>query len=205
MSRLAKAGPISLVAWKVAAVRYLRLHPDVLWTIFLVGMLGTFGLNFPIVLTAMAKSAFGGSAGTYGLFNIVLAVGSAAGALLAAAGARPRPVLLAGSAAAFGLAQLFAGLAPDIGLFLLLLVVMGFLNLVFQAMANAFVQLAVDPGLRGRVMGLYMLVFTGGTPIGAPIIGMLTNHLGPRVGMVICGGIPLLAALIMAVTVTTGP
>jgi MFS family permease len=189
----------------LAAVRYLRLHPDVLWTIFLVGMLGTFGLNFPIVLTAMAKSAFGGSAGTYGLFNIVLAVGSAAGALLAAAGARPRPVLLAGSAAAFGLAQLFAGLAPDIGLFLLLLVVMGFLNLVFQAMANAFVQLAVDPGLRGRVMGLYMLVFTGGTPIGAPIIGMLTNHLGPRVGMVICGGIPLLAALIMAVTVTTGP
>jgi MFS family permease len=208
--RLRPSGPPSTPSHRergslLAAVRYLRLHPDVLWTIFLVGMIGTFGLNFPIVLTAMAKSAFGGSAGTYGLFNIVLAVGSSAGALLAAAGARPRPLLLAGSAAAFGLAQLFAGLAPDIELFLLLLVVMGFLNLVFQAMANAFVQLAVDPRLRGRVMGLYMLVFTGGTPIGAPIIGMLTSHLGPRVGMIICGGIPLLAALLMAVAVTTGP
>ena len=44
-----------------------------LWTIFLVGMFGTFGLNFPIVLTAMAKSTFGGNASTYGLFNIALA------------------------------------------------------------------------------------------------------------------------------------
>jgi MFS family permease len=186
----------------LAAVRYLRQHPDVLWTIFLVGMLGTFGLNFPIVLTAMAKTAFHGSAGTYGLFNIVLAIGSAAGALLAAAGARPRPLVLAGSAAAFGLFQLAAGLAPVIGLFLALLIVMGFLNLVFQAMANAFVQLGVDQALRGRVMGLYMLVFTGGTPIGAPVIGLLTTHLGARAGMVICGGIPLLAALIMGVAVT---
>ena len=72
------------------AAAYLRRRPDVLWTIFLVGMLGTFGLNFPIVLTAMAKSAFGGNASTYGLFNIVLGLGSAAGAVLAGAGTRPR-------------------------------------------------------------------------------------------------------------------
>jgi MFS family permease len=185
----------------LVAVRYLRLHPDVLWTIFLVGMLGTFGLNFPIVLTAMAKSAFHGDAGTYGLFNIVLAVGSSAGALLAAAGARPRTALLAGSAAAFGLSQLCAAMAPDLGTFLALLVLMGFLNLVFQAMANAFVQLSVDPALRGRVMGLYMLVFTGGTPIGAPLIGVLTSHLGARTGMAVCGGVPLIAAIVMAVAV----
>ena len=73
------------------AVRYLRGRPEVLWTIFLVGMLGTFGLNFPIVLTAMAKSTFGGDASTYGLFNIVLGLGSAAGAVLAGAGAAPGP------------------------------------------------------------------------------------------------------------------
>ena len=72
------------------AVRYLRGRPDILWTIFLVGVLGTFGLNFPIVLTAMAKSTFGGNASTYGLFNIVLGLGSAAGAVLAGAGTRPR-------------------------------------------------------------------------------------------------------------------
>jgi MFS family permease len=75
---------------------------------------------------------------------------------------------------------------------------MGFLNLAFQSMANASVQLAVDPQLRGRVMGLYMLAFMGGTPIGAPIIGTLTNQFGPRVGMAVCGAVPALAAIVMA-------
>lgn len=76
---------------------------------------------------------------------------------------------------------------------------MGFANLAFQSMANASVQLAVDPELRGRVMGLSMLAFIGGTPIGAPVIGVLTNHFGARAGMAICGAVPLLAAVVMTV------
>jgi MFS family permease len=185
-----------------AAARHLRERPDVLWTIFLVGLLGTFGLNFPIVLTAMAKYTFHGGASTYGLFNIVLAVGSCAGALLAGAAVRARTPALVAAAAGFGLLQLGAAVAPGLLSFLALLAVMGFANLVFQAMANAYVQLAVDPELRGRVMGLYMLVFAGGTPIGAPIIGALTSHLGPRAGMAICGVVPVMAALVVAAALT---
>ncbi len=188
-----------------AAMLYLRGRRDILWTIFLVGMLGTFGLNFPIVLTAMARSTFHGSAGTYGLFNIALAIGSASGALLAGAAARPRRRVLVLSAAGFGLAQAAAAIAPDMAVFLPLLVAMGFLNLAFQSMANASVQLAVDPELRGRVMGLYMLAFIGGTPIGAPVIGALTNHFGARAGMAICGAVPALAAVLVAVALTRGP
>jgi MFS family permease len=184
------------------AARHLRQRPDVLWTIFLVGMLGTFGLNFPIVLTAMAKSTFHGTASTYGLFNIVLAVGSAAGALLGGAAARTRTWALIAAAAGFGLFQAAAAIAPGLPSFLVLLAFMGFANLVFQAMANAYVQLSVDPELRGRVMGLYMLVFAGGTPIGAPIIGALTSHFGARAGMAICGVVPVLAALVMAAAMT---
>jgi MFS family permease len=180
--------------------RYLRGQPQVVWTIFLVGMFGTFGLNFPIVLTAMAKSAFHGTAGMYGLFSTVLAIGSAAGALLAGAAANPRPRVIAAWAVGFGAAQMAAAIAPDMAVFLLLLGAMGFGNLAFQAMANASVQLAVDPEMRGRVMGLYMLVFTGGTPIGAPIIGILTSHFGARVGMAICGIVPALAAVVIAAT-----
>jgi MFS family permease len=180
------------------AARHLRQRPDLVWTIFLVGMLGTFGLNFPIVLTAMAKSTFHGGASTYGLFNIVLAIGSAAGALLAGAGARPRPGVIALSGAAFGLLQLAAAAAPGMAVFLTLLAAMGLVNLAFQSMANASVQLAVSAELRGRVMGLYMLVFIGGTPIGAPIIGALTNQFGARAGMAICGAVPALGAVVMA-------
>ena len=184
-----------------ATARYLRRRPDVLWTIFLVGILGTFGLNFPIVLTAMAKSSFGGSASTYGLFNIVLGLGSAAGAVLAGAGTRPRTRAIVTTAAMFGVLQAVAALAPDLALFLVLLVAMGFVNLICQAMANASVQLAVDPEIRGRVMGLYMLVFIGGTPIGAPTIGAVTSHFGARTGMEVCGVIPALAAVIVAAAV----
>lgn len=181
-----------------AAARYLRGRPDIVWTVFLVGMVGTFGLNFPIVLTAMAKSTFHGSASTYGLFNIVLAVGSAAGALLAGFGTRPRPRVIVAAAAAFGLVQATAAVAPGMAVFLTLLAAMGFVNLAFQSMANASVQLAVPAELRGRVMGLYMLVFIGGTPIGAPIIGALTNEFGARTGMAVCGVVPVLAAVVVA-------
>jgi MFS family permease len=184
-----------------AAARYVRGRPDLLWTIFLVGMLGTFGLNFPIVLTAMAKTTFGGNASTYGLFNIVLGLGSAAGAVFAGAGTRPRIRAIVGCAAVFGVLQAAAALAPDLAVFIVLLVGMGFVNLVCQAMANASVQLSVDPELRGRVMGLYMLVFIGGTPIGAPIIGAVTSHFGARTGMLVCGVIPAMAAAVVAVAV----
>jgi len=184
-----------------ATARYLRRRPDVLWTIFLVGMLGTFGLNFPIVLTAMAKSAFGGNAGTYGLFNIVIGLGSAGGAVLAGAGTRPRTRAIVASAAVFGALEAAAALAPDLAVFLALLVAMGFINLVCQAMANASVQLAVDPELRGRVMGLYMLVFIGGTPFGAPVVGAITSHFGARTGMFVCGVVPAVAAVMVAAVV----
>ncbi len=185
------------------AARYLRGRPELLWTIFLVGMLGTFGLNFPVVLTAMAKSTFGGDASTYGLFNIVLGLGSAVGAVLAAAGSRPRTMTIAGAAAVFGIVQAAAALAPGIVVFLTLLAAMGFVNLVCQAMASSSVQLAVDPELRGRVMGLYMLAFIGGTPIGAPIIGAVTSHYGARAGMLLCGVIPVLAAAVAAAALST--
>jgi MFS family permease len=141
---------------------------------------------------------FHGNAGTYGLFNIALAIGSVTGALLAGAAARPRRRVLVLAAAGFGLLQAAAAIAPDLPLFIALLAAMGFFNLAFQSMANASVQLAVDPELRGRVMGLYMLAFIGGTPIGAPIIGALTTHFGARAGMVICGTIPALAAVVVA-------
>jgi MFS family permease len=182
------------------AVRYVADRPYLLRTIVLVGVVGTFGLNFPIVLTAMASETFGGGAGTYALFNVTLAVGSVAGALLAATRGHTRLRLIVVAAAAFGVSQVAAAVAPGIILFLCLLLVMGLANLAFQAMANASVQLWSDPQLRGRIMGMYMLVFIGGTPIGAPIIGAITSHFGPRVGMGVCGATPAVAAAALAMT-----
>ena len=186
-----------------AAARYVADRPHIVRTMVLVGMVGTFGLNFPIVLTAMATQTFGGGAGTYAAFNIMLAIGSVTGALLAATRAHTRLRLIVLAGAAFGLSQMATAIAPDLALFLVLLVLMGLTNLAFQAMANSSVQLWSDPQIRGRIMGIYMLVFTGGTPIGAPIIGAITSHFGARLGMFVCGAIPAAAAVILAVTHAT--
>jgi MFS family permease len=181
------------------ALRYVAERPHVLWTIVLVGVIGTFGLKFPVVLTAMADSTFDGGAPLYGLFNVVLAVGSIAGALVAGGRSHTRLRTLVLTGAAFGAAQLAAALAPGLGAFLGALVVMGVVNLAFQAMANSSVQSWVDPEVRGRVMSLYMLAFVGGTPLGGPVIGWITSAFGARVGMAVCGLIPLLAAVCVAV------
>jgi MFS family permease len=147
----------------------------------------------------MATDTFGGGAGTYAVFNVMLAIGSVTGALLAATRGHTRLRLIVLAGAAFGVTQVAAAFAPGLAVFLVLLVAMGLTNLAFQAMANSSVQLWSDPRLRGRIMGLYMLVFTGGTPIGAPIIGALTSHYGARLGMSVCGAIPAVAAALLVV------
>jgi MFS family permease len=181
-----------------SALRYVAERPYVAWTIVLVGVVGTFGLKFPVVLTAMADETFAGGAQLYGLFNVVLAVGSVVGALIAGGRTRTRlrTIVLAG--AAFGAAQFAAALAPGLGVFLAALVAMGVVNLAFQSMANSSVQTWVDADVRGRVMSLYMLAFVGGTPLGGPAVGWITDAFGARVGMAFCGLVPLLAAVAIA-------
>jgi MFS family permease len=185
-----------------SALKYVAERPHVAWTIVLVGVVGTFGLKFPVVLTAMADQTFAGGsvsgAQLYGLFNVVIAVGSVAGALIAGGRTHPRlrTIILAG--AAFGAAQFAAALAPGLGVFLAALIAMGTVNLAFQAMANSSVQSWVDGGVRGRVMSLYMLAFVGGTPLGGPVVGWITDAYGARVGMAFCGLVPLLAAAAVA-------
>jgi len=188
-----------------SALRYVADRPHVGWTIALVGVFGTFGLNFPVVLTAMASETFHAGAGMYGTFNIVLAVGSIAGALFAGARSHSRLRLILLLGAAFGVSQTLAALAPNLGTFMVLLVLMGVTNLAFQAIANSSVQLWVDQEYRGRVMGLYVLVFMGGTPIGGPIIGWITEHVGVRAGMAVCGIVPLVVAIALAAVLAAQP
>jgi MFS family permease len=180
------------------ALRYVLAHPHVAWAIVLVGVIGTFGLKFPIVLTAMADSAFDGGADLYGLFNVLLAAGSVVGALVAGRRTETRFRTLVAMAAAFGLVQIATAAIPVLGMFLVALIALGVVNLAFQTMANSSVQLWTERDMRGRVMGLYMLALVGGAPLGGPVIGWITATFGPRVGMGVCGTIPLVAAIALA-------
>ncbi|WNI15989.1 MFS transporter [Actinacidiphila sp. ITFR-21] len=169
-------------------LRYVAGRPELVWPIVLVGFVGTFGFNFPIWLSAFANKVFDSGAGTYGLLNSLIAAGSLLGALLAARRTRTRLRMLVAAALLFGLLEALASVAPTYWLFALLLVPIGVFGLTFNTTANASVQLATDPVMRGRVMSLYMMVFVGGTPIGGPVMGWVTDTYGPRIGF-LSGGL----------------
>lgn len=180
-------------------LRYVSAHPQLLWPIVMVGFIGTFGYNFPTVLSGFAYHVFDVDAGKYGLLNTALAAGSLAGALLAGRRGRVRMRMLVGTAVGFGALEAVAAFAPDYWLFTALLAVVGLLGLTFNTSGNSMVQLETDPAMRGRVMSLYMMVFTGGTPIGGPIVGWLTEEFGPRFGLFACGAVSALSAAVIGV------
>ncbi|MET9291103.1 MFS transporter [Streptomyces sp. NPDC003077] len=174
-------------------LRYVAGRPDLIWPIVLVGFIGTFGFNFPVWLTAFSDQIFHADAGTYALLNTLMAVGSLAGALLAARRGNSRLRLLVGSALLFGALEIVAAMSPSFWLFALLLVLIGMFGLTINVTANSSVQMATDPAMRGRVMSLFMMVFMGGTPLGAPLVGWITDAYGARVGF-LAGGVVSMAA-----------
>ncbi|MCC4319834.1 MFS transporter [Streptomyces malaysiensis] len=175
-------------------LRYVAGNPELIWPIVLVGFIGTFGFNFPIWLSAFADDVFQAGPGTYGLLNTLIAIGSVTGALLAARRVVARRRLLVGAALLFGLLEAVAAATPYFWLFAALMVPIGIFSLTFNVTANSSVQLATDPAMRGRVMSLFMMVFVGGTPIGGPLMGWLTDTCGPRIGFAAGGLISAAAA-----------
>ncbi|MGW4641068.1 MFS transporter [Sphaerisporangium sp. NPDC004334] len=167
-------------------------RPELLMPILLVAFVAMFATSFSMSIALMSKQVFGQDASSFGVASSVFAVGALGGALLAARRARPSRRLLIGGAVCFGVAQIAAGLAPAYPVFLLLLMPAGMAMITTNTAANSSVQLAASPEMRGRVMGIYVLVFTGGAPIGAPLIGWVGELAGPRLGVVICGVMCLL-------------
>lgn len=180
-------------------LRYVRAHPDLLLTLVLVFFVATFGLNFQMLLAVFASDVFDGGAAAYGWLSTAMAVGTLGGALLAARRGRPLKRLVLGAAFTFGVLEILCALMPTYWAFLAMLVPTGFAALTFMTSANATMQLGASATMRGRVMALYMTVFLGGTPLGAPIIGWVAEILGPRWSLVLGGAVSVVAAVIVAV------
>jgi MFS family permease len=173
---------------------YVRHRPDIVLTMVIVGMIGTFGLNFQVTTALMARLVFDKGAGEYGLLGSIMAIGSLAGALLAARREHPRLRLVIGAAFAFGIFATLSALMPTYELFALSLIPVGLSSLTLMTSANTSVQLSTDPVMRGRVMALYIAVFMGGTPIGSPIIGWIGETFGARYTILLGGVVALLTA-----------
>ncbi len=160
--------------------RYVWHRPDLKAILIMLFLIGTFGLNFPIFISTMAVGVFHSDARGYGLLSSIMAIGTLSGALLAAGRDRPRFTSLLFGAVVFGVGCILAALAPTYWLFAAALVVIGVAALTLTNTTNSLMQLSTEPAMRGRVMALRVAVALGGTPIGAPIVGWVADHLGPR-------------------------
>lgn len=179
-------------------VRYVSGQPKMVMILVMVFFAGTFGMNFQITSALMATEVYGKGAGEFGLLGSTMAIGSLAGALMAARRIRIRMRLLVIAGVGFGVAEVIAGVLPSFVTFALFSPAIGFFTLTLLNSANAIMQLESDPQLRGRVMALYMTIVMGGTPLGAPVIGWIGESFGARWTLII-GGLLTIAGVGLAV------
>ncbi|MPV35469.1 MFS transporter [Georgenia subflava] len=176
-------------------IAYVRRRSDILIILVVVGVVGAFGLNFQLTSAVMAADAFGKGAGEYGVLGSILAIGSLTGALLAARRKHPRVRLVVGAALAFGVAMGVQAVMPTYELYAVMCIPVGLFSLTMMTAANTTVQMSTEPAMRGRVMSLYMMVFLGTTPLGAPIVGWIAEAWGPRWSV----GVGAIASVLVAV------
>ncbi|MGZ4471747.1 MAG: MFS transporter [Nocardioidaceae bacterium] len=182
-------------------LRYVRGRPDLMLILAIVFFAGTFGMNFQMTSALMATQVYHKGAGEYGLLGTTMAIGSLSGALLAARRAgRPRHRLVIVAGVAFGAVEIVSGLMPSYATFAVVTPLLGLTVLTMITAANTSVQLSVAPAMRGRVMALYMMIFQGGTPLGAPIVGWVGNTFGAR-WTLLGGGAMTIAGILLAVVV----
>jgi len=177
---------------------FVRARPGLWMPMVLIFFVATFGMNFQVTTALMSRQVFHTGAGAFGIASATFAAGALAGALLAARRRRPAAGLLVLTAVVFGVLEMFTSLMPEFWSFLLLLVPTGLTLLTFSTAANSATQLGTTPEMRGRVMGLYLLVFLGGTPLGAPLVGWVAQQFGPRMSLLAGGAISVVAAVVVA-------
>ena len=160
--------------------RYVWNRPDLRTVLVMLLVVNTLGLNLPIFISTMAVSVFHKGAGEFGFLTSIMAIGSVAGALLAARRANPRITVLVATAAVFGLGLAIAAAMPGYSLFGIALVAVGVSAQSFTTTSNSVLQLGSDPVMRGRVVAIFVAFAAGGTPVGAPIVGWIADSFGPR-------------------------
>ncbi|MEV7662938.1 MFS transporter [Paenarthrobacter sp. NPDC089316] len=181
----------------LAGFRFVRARPPLLLTMLLAGLLGAFGMNGPVVLAAFADRVWHSGPAGFGLFNTVSALGALAGALVATRIKRFGRKGIVASAGLFGLTQLLAAVMPTQELFVVMLVVVGFMTLVFLTSAATAVQLEAGAHVRGRVLALYFPLLLGGHALGGLLAGWLTEDFGVRTGLVVTGALGMASAAVI--------
>jgi MFS family permease len=163
--------------------------PAVLAVLIVVGMVGTFGYNFSVVLPLLAGFVLHTNAAGFGGLTSFLGFGSLLGAIGTAYTSKITLRRLLIGAGLFSIIFALLSFSSIFPISAALLVALGFAGVTFGTTANTLIQLTVPDELRGRVMGLYVLLFMGSTPIGSFFIGTLSNFIGVTETLLICAAL----------------
>lgn len=182
------------------AFNYLIGRPDIQAVMLTVFVTATFGMNYQIFNALMATQEFHKGPAEFGGLGTFLAVGSLTGALLTSRLERhrvPRRIMVA--AMGFGFMLVCLALMPTYLAYSFALPFGGAIALITLVSANSYVQTTTESHIRGRVMGIYLTIFMGGTPLFSPVIGWLASVYGVRATIVLCGS--LVAVLAFAILI----
>jgi MFS family permease len=177
----------------VEGLRYVSRTELVLLATITVGLASTFGMNFGVVIPALAREVLHTDATGYGFLMTATGIGSLVAALGIAFSGRSRPVLVPLGALLLGLGLLAAAGVQGFAAALVAMVVVGFGAIGMAATANTTIQLAVPDELRGRVISVYTTVFVGSTPIGGLLMGWIASTWSVEAAIAV-GGVGSLAA-----------
>ena len=179
---------------------YVRATPDILRPIILVGIVGIFGMNFPVWVPMLASDSFDSGGETYGLLFASMGVGSLIGALaLATFGRTPSRLRMLSAAIGLGIVEIVLGIGVAIPIPLALgmacLAMAGFASSNMMSTANSIVQTSSSDQLRGRVMAVYMTVFAGTAPFGSLVTGFIADRFGVGTSVGLCGSVTFAATI----------
>ena len=172
---------------------YVKARPDLYVVMIAVFFAATFGLNFQIFNALMARGEFNKGPASFGLLGTFIAVGSLSGALLSARLEKQRNTMFViRMGTVFSIAVMALSIMPTYTIYAIWLPFCGFTALTMLITANSLMQMHSDPAIRGRITGIYLLIFMGGTPFGSLAIGYLVEAIGVRESVAVCGGISLI-------------
>lgn len=179
------------------ALRYVRGEPVLFATLAANAVFGIFVYEYEVLLPILARFTFGGDADTFGTMFAFMAMGAVIGGLFVASRERTPPRTVMFSCFAVAVSVTATALSPTLWVAYLALIAVGGTTTAFLTTSNSVLQLRSDPAMRGRVLGLRTTAVLGARPIGAPILGWIGDHWGPRYSLAV-GAAACVAILVWA-------
>src|SRR5215831_2902590 len=171
---------------------YVWHHARMRTILILFAIVGIFGWSYAVLMPAFATDVLRVGQTQYGALLSANGIGALLGALTVATfGSRiNRRLLVLGGLGVFSAMLLLLALVPQYYLALVFLGLGGWGMLLFFSTTNTLLQTDASDEMRGRVMGIWALIFGGMTPIGGLVAGTLANYFGVpaamAVGAIIC-------------------